>query len=218
MEHNKPTSPNAHSDADQLLTLLDTNQGYLTTRDLSAIGLPRVAITRLIKGGLIERIQRGVYRLSDMGAFPPADAEAEEFLELQLRYPYARPCLVSALHLHGLTTTRPAALQLAIPQNRRSLTVSTPATQVFYFAPKQYDAGVTTLPIRAHQLELYSPEKTLCDLLRYAPKFGRELYLEGLKKYLRSNSTHTLIAMAKRVGAWKNMERDLEVLAHDQDR
>ena len=54
-------------------------------------------------------------------------------------------------------------------------------------------------------------------MLRYAPKFGRELYLEGLRKYLRPTNTHALIGMAKQQGLWKKIRQDLEVLSHDQD-
>ncbi|MEW6421982.1 MAG: hypothetical protein AB1511_09690 [Deinococcota bacterium] len=37
---------------------------------------------------------------------------------MQLRVPHARPCLVTALNLHGLTTTMPVRLQVAIPRHR----------------------------------------------------------------------------------------------------
>ena len=78
---------------------------------------------------------------------------------------------------------------------------------------------MTTLDVRGHQLTTYSPEKTLTDLLRYAPRFGRELYLEGLRKYLgqRGVQVQALIQMGKDQGVWKELSRDLEVLLHDQD-
>jgi predicted transcriptional regulator of viral defense system len=214
----KTPSPPTITDRARLLRLFEERGGYLTSGEISQINLPGIVLTRSIEHGLIERVQRGVYRLSDTNHLPAVDAEAEELLELQLRFPAARPCLVSALHLHGLTTTRPVALQLAIPANQRGLKVDTPALEVFFFAPKYYDEGIVTLELRQRKLLVYSPEKTLCDLLRYAPKFGRELYLEGLKKYLHQHQSHDLIAMAKRLDIWSELGRDLEVLAHDQDR
>jgi len=55
--------------------------------------------------------------------------------------------------------------------------------------------------------------------LRYAPRFGRDLYLEGLKKYLRQPGAQVqaLIGVGKDQGVWKALSRDLEVLLHDQD-
>ena len=204
---------------DQLLTLFRAQGGLLTARAAGQAGLPSMAITRLLERGLIERVQRGVYRLTDESELPPADLEALDLLELQLRVPYARPCLVSALHLHGLSTTRPMALQLAIPRQRHRPRIEVPRTEFFFFGPQAYDAGLTTIDVRGQALVTYSPEKTLTDLLRYAPKYGRELYLEGLKKYLgrRPLQLRRLTEAAREAGVWTPMSRDLEVLLHDQD-
>ena len=201
----------------QLLELFQQHGGWLKAREVQDANMPSMALTRLLEQGLIERAQRGVYRLTDTSSLPETNSEAEELLELQLRFPYARPFLVSALHLHGLTTTRPSALQLAIPAHRHGLRVQSPAIEVFYLTKKQYNTELTSLEVRGRKLTTYTPEKTICDLLRYANKFGRELYLEGLKNYLQKHSSHQLIRVAKTTGVWKKLSQDLEVLAHDQD-
>ena len=200
-----------------LLRLFEQRGGYLTSREATQAGWPSINLTRLLERGLIERPQRGVYRLRDTSHLEPRDAEAQDLLEVQLRFPYARACLTSALHLHGLTTTRPAALQLAIPANRRSLPVTDPAIELYYFTPKHYDTGVTQLDAGGRTLVTYTPEKTLMDLLRYAPKFGRDIYLEGLKNYLRHGNRRALLEAARTAGVWHDLSRDLEVLSHDQD-
>jgi predicted transcriptional regulator of viral defense system len=206
------------SDANQLLKLFQARGGILTSREVSHFGIPRVTLTRLLKRGVIERVQRGVYRLTDTDTLSKASAEAEELLELQLRFPFARPFLVSALHLHGLTTTLPSALQLAIPAHRHGLPVRDPAIEVFFVTPQHYDSDLFNFSVRQRKLITYTAEKTICDLLRYSHKFGRELYLEGLKNYLRDHSSHKLIETAKRNRVWKKLSQDLEVLLHDQDR
>ncbi len=205
--------------AETVLELFVQRGGYLTSRDAVQAGVPGMTLTRLLRRGVIERPQRGVYRLVDTGKLEAVAAEAEDLLEVQLRFPYARPCLVSALHLHGLTTTRPAALQFAVPARHRRPVVDFPALEIFYFGPRAYRAGLTTLDVRGRPLTTYSPEKTLTDLLRYAPRFGRDLYLEGLKKYLGQPGVQVqaLIQMGKDQGVWKELSRDLEVLLHDQD-
>ncbi|GAA3821593.1 hypothetical protein GCM10022625_23820 [Deinococcus aetherius] len=202
-----------------MLDLFTQQGGYLTARDAARAGVPGVTLTRLLQQGVIERPQRGVYRLVDTGKLEAVAAEAEDLLEVQLRFPYARPCLVSALHLHGLTTTRPTALQFAVPAHHRRPAVNFPILEIFYFGPKAYRAGLTILNVRRRPLTTYGPEKTLTDLLRYAPRFGRDLYLEGLKKYLGwpGAQVQALIQMGKDQGVWKELSRDLEVLLHDQD-
>lgn len=193
--------------------------GYLTSLEATRAGFSRKALTRLVGSGQIERLDRGVYRLSDERDLPLAFAEQLDLLEVQLRHPYARPCLVSALHLHGLSITRPHRLQFALPANRQAITFAGTPLELFYFSAKFYHFGTLSLPVRGRVLTTYTPEKTLADLLRFAPRLGRELYLEGLKKYLGRRPLHLyrLTEAAHEAGVWTAMSRDLEVLLHDQD-
>lgn len=209
------TAPTSFS-PEQLRALFEARGGYLTTREVREHGFHTEQLSRLVARGHIERVQRGVYRLLDDQV--PFGA-AEDLLEMQLRVPFARPCLVSALHLHGLTTTRPARLQFAIPRNRTFPAMEALPTEVFYFGKRAYATGTLDLPVAGRSLTTYTPEKTLADLLRYAPKFGRDLYLEGLKNYLRRRraGTQALYEAARSVGVERELGRDLEVLLHDQD-
>ncbi|HEX2863854.1 MAG TPA: type IV toxin-antitoxin system AbiEi family antitoxin domain-containing protein [Deinococcales bacterium] len=202
--------------AARLRGLFEARGGYLTSREARDHGIHAEQLARLVALGRAERVQRGVYRL--LGDATPFGA-AEELLELQLRVPYARPCLVSALHLHGLTTTRPAALQFAIPRHRAFPWLAEPRVEVFYFQPQAYAYGTFELAVAGRRLTTYTAEKTLADLLRYAPKLGREVYLEGLKNYLRGRphrAGRALIEAARAMRVEAPLRRDLEVLAHDQ--
>ncbi|UBV44772.1 type IV toxin-antitoxin system AbiEi family antitoxin domain-containing protein (plasmid) [Deinococcus taeanensis] len=201
-----------------LLQLFQAHGGYLTSQDVRQASIPTMYLTLLERQGVIERLQRGVYRHPEAHT-GPTNSTAVDLLEVQLRVPFARPCLATALNLHGLTTTRPAALQFAIPANKHFPDLDSPQVDVFYFRPKAYQTGVVSVDVAGRALQTYSPEKTLVDLLRYAPKYGRELYLEGLKKYLqrRLGSPTALLQMAKTLGQDQHLRRDLEVLLHDQD-
>ncbi|GAA5504441.1 hypothetical protein Dxin01_04211 [Deinococcus xinjiangensis] len=202
----------------QILTLMQQRGGYLTSQEVAEAKLPKVALTRLLRSHQIERVERGVYRLPDTGSTPLIAAERQDLLAVQLRYPAALPCLISALHLHGLTTTRPARLQFAVQNNRTPLQSEHLPVETFYFSAKYYQTGQQHLDVGTRTLLTYTPEKTLLDLLRYAPKFGRELYLEGLKKYLKNHrSPYALMQLAGQLGSDKELLRDLEVLSHDQD-
>jgi len=210
------TTSNHHS---QLLQLAMTQGGYVTSSEATALGIPRTELTRAVRAGELVRLERGTYRLVHSDGLAPASAEAVDLLEVQLRYPYARPCLISALHLHGLTTTRPSLLQFAVPGNRQALSFEDLPIETFYFNARAYHEGVTQIQVRQRELSTYTLEKTLIDSLRYAPKFGCDLYLEGLKNALRQKrlDRRELTRLAKTFKVWKDLARDLEVLEHDQD-
>lgn len=199
--------------------LLRDHGGYATTSELTAAGIPRMELTRLTRAGTLVRLTRGVYRLADQSGLPPVDAAATDLLEVQLRFPAARPCLVSALHLHDLTTTTPHALQVALPRNRQTLHLDDVPLETFFFSKPAYTLGVIQLEVRGRPLTTYSIEKTLVDLLRFAPRFGRDIYLEGLKNALarRQLDRQTLTRLARELRVTRELARDLEVLSHDQD-
>lgn len=49
----------------QTILKLAAQCGLIRPRDLEALGLPRVALTRLARQGLLTRVSRGLYALSD---------------------------------------------------------------------------------------------------------------------------------------------------------
>lgn len=162
-----------------LQRLLREYGGIVTRRQTDAAGIEPHLLTRWVREGRLERVQRGVYRR------PEAPLLAEEgWLEVGLRIPYAVLCLRSALAYHGLTTYIPKAVDIAVPQNRYSPKLEYPPVRVHYFSPSTYDYGQQVVKIEGHPLKVYGPEKTLADLLRFAGRYGEDLFLEGLKNYL----------------------------------
>lgn len=199
----------------QLFALFQQGGGYLTARELQDSGIYFNLLRRWEHQGKVHKLQRGVYRLADASML-----SHEELLELQLRFPKARYCLITALFLHGLTTTQPLKIQLAFPHNHLFPGVDHPPVEVYYFRPGRYLPHMQDLPIAGttRTLQVYSPEKTLCDLLRYHKKLGRELYIEGLKKYLRQHPhPHVLLSVAREQNVTHTLMPDLEVLLHDID-
>jgi predicted transcriptional regulator of viral defense system len=77
--------------------------GMLRARDLSAVGIPRGHLTRLVKRGQLERIGRGLYRLPDSEV-----GEHHTLAQVAKRIPNAVVCLLSALRFHNLTTQAPS--------------------------------------------------------------------------------------------------------------
>lgn len=194
------------------MQLFEQHGGYLNSRQVRAAGIPLKSVQRLATGGQVEVVQRGVYHLPNSGV--PAHAD---LIELQLRLPYARPTLVTALDLHCLTTTKPAAVQLAVPLNRSVPELAWPPLQVFWYPPEIYEAGLIRWDEGGASFISYSPEKTLADLLRLERRLGRDVYIEGLKRYLAAPVINIpeLLEMARVCGVQRTLRRDLEVLTHE---
>ncbi|WP_135230179.1 type IV toxin-antitoxin system AbiEi family antitoxin domain-containing protein [Deinococcus fonticola] len=200
----------------ELLRTRFAQQGsYLTSSQVRAEGIDLKVIGRMIEAGEVEQVQRGVYRHT--GADLPEHAD---LIELQLRVPYARPTLMTALDLHGLTTTRPTRIQVAIPTNRAMPDLTYPPVQVYWYPPEVYEAGTVSFGQPPLTFTAYSPEKTIADLLRLSGKLGRQPYLEGLANYLArpDRNLPELLRIARIDRVEDELRRDLEVLTHDEVR
>lgn len=201
--------------ADILRTHFAQRGGYLTSSQVRALGIDLKVVGRMVEDGEVEQVQRGVYR-STSADLP----EHADLIELQLRVPYARPALLTALDLHGLTTTRPTRIQVAIPANRTMPGLTYPPVQVYWYPPEVYEAGTATLGTPPLTFTTYSAEKTLADLLRLSGKLGRQPYLEGLTNYLAhpNRNIPELLRMARIDRVEDDLRHDLEVLTHDETR
>jgi predicted transcriptional regulator of viral defense system len=77
-------------------------EGILRTQDLERRGVPRKALKKLSDQGVLEKIGRGLYRVSNSEI-----TEHQSLLEASKRVPQGIVCLLSALRFHGLTTQNP---------------------------------------------------------------------------------------------------------------
>jgi predicted transcriptional regulator of viral defense system len=168
------TSPSTRA----LETLFAQHHGVLTHRQVVGAGLRPRILARLVGESRVERVQRGVYRLSDA----PMQT-AEELLELHLRVPHAVVCLTSALAYHRLSTVAPLEVHLAISRTVRTPAVTFPPVRFYRFSTGAFEYGMTSTPIGGVDVPIFTPEKTLADLLKYRNKLGIDLFLEGLRTY-----------------------------------
>jgi len=192
--------------------MLRQQNGWLTHREALEAGLDPHLLGDAVRQGRLERLQRGVYRATD--ALPLG---FDDLLEVQLRFPHAVPCLTSALSFHGLTVHNPSTVEIAVPRGRHAPRLEFPPLTVYTFTPRLYRYGLETYPLGDLSVRLYTPEKTLCDLLRFSKRLGMEPFLEGLKNYLRARAGHRpqlprLLEAAQVCGVTVRLKATLEVL------
>lgn len=151
----------------------------------------------------------GVYRWADA---PAADTDLIEIAE---RVPRATLCLESALARHGLIDAIPAAIDIAIPRGSRRPTLRAPC-RLHQFDPKTFELGRETVDVGAKRpLGLYSPERSLVDVVRLRHLGGSDMAWEALRRWLQrpGRSPTQLIDLAQGfVGAEPALRRALEVL------
>ncbi|MGH8979840.1 MAG: type IV toxin-antitoxin system AbiEi family antitoxin domain-containing protein [Acidimicrobiales bacterium] len=128
--------------------------------------------------GEIISLGGGVYRWADA---PPADSDLIEIAE---RVPHATLCLETALARHSLIDAIPSAIDIAIPRGSTRPALQAPC-RIHQFDPRTFDLGREELEVGGRKpLGLYSPERSLVDVVRLRHLEGSEVAWEALRRWL----------------------------------
>ncbi|NOY46305.1 MAG: transcriptional regulator [Deltaproteobacteria bacterium] len=152
--------------------------GQLRMSEALRHGISRYMLYSLRDKGVIERVSRGIYRLTEL---PPIGNP--DLVTVSLRFPKAVVCLVSALAWHDLTTQVPHVISVAVPRNARMPSLDYPPVQAHRFSGEAYSSGIEEHRIDGVPVKVYDPEKTLADCFKFRNKIGMDVVLEALKLY-----------------------------------
>ena len=151
---------------------------YFRQRDAAEVGVNSRQLRRLVDDGLIERVARGLYRMTD--------AEYTEHYTraaVCARIPNAVLCLLTALRVHDIGTQLPAEVWIAIPHKAR-----TPATvlpvRVVRFSGASLRYGVEDTEFEGVPARITSPARTVVDCFRFRRLVGMDVALEAIRDTL----------------------------------
>lgn len=134
------------------------------------------SLNALKKENRIEKISRGLYRLTDYipGSHP-------DLVAASLQAPRGVICLLSALVFHEATTEIPKCVDIAIPRNSHANRIQYPPVRFYRFAPQVWKAGIGEHEIEGHKIKVYCLAKTIADCFKFRNKIGADVAREALK-------------------------------------
>ena len=185
-------------------------KGPVRARDMDDAGIPRAYLKRLRDRGVLEQVDRGLYRLADSPM-----SELGSLAEVSKRVPHAVICLLSALQLHGMTTEAPHAVWVLIDRHARFPKVASPNLEVVRASGAAKTRGVEMRTIEGVKVPLTTPAKTVADCFRFRRHVGLDVALAALKDYLkqRKGSIDALVEAARADRIYPFMRPYLEALA-----
>ena len=148
-----------------------------TSEILRAEVHPRELYAAREDGTLVE-VSRGLFRLASLPMTEP------DLIIVASRMPTAQICLVSALHLHGLTRDIPRAVHVALPRGRHPARLEAPPMEVFHFAAASYETGFEAHTIDGLELQVTTPAKSVADAFKFRSRVGLETALDALRQTL----------------------------------
>ena len=150
--------------------------GMLRTGEALQLGIHPRTLYEMRDSGALERISRGVYRLTDLPPLSDPDLVA-----VATRIPQGVICLVSALAFHRLTREIPHYVYVALPRGGEPPRLEHPPLRIFWLTDAVFRAGVETHSLDGVSLHIYSPAKTIADCFKYRNKIGIGVAVEALR-------------------------------------
>lgn len=183
--------------------------GILRTNEAIDKGIHPRTLYAMRDAGLLERLDRGLYRLTDL---PPLSDP--DLVTAANKIPKGVICLISALHFHDITTQIPHAVSIAVNRGTEPPRLDHPPIRLYWFSGEAFTAGIETHRIDNSPIQVYSAEKTLADCFKYRNKIGMDTVLEALTLYRDHHKPkpRKLIEYAKVCRVEKVMRPYLEAL------
>lgn len=161
---------------DKITDYFKLHGGVARFSSLRKAGLHPDTIKRMEKEGKIEKIGRGLYRLS-----AHAIDSHPDYVLASLQTPKGVICLVSALYFYGATNEIPRFVDIAIPTGSRAIKIKYPPVKFYRFSPKTWASGVEKHRIEGHDIAIYSLAKTVADCFKFRNRIGVNVAREALK-------------------------------------
>lgn len=154
---------------------------FFRPRDVRLLGVSFRQLQRLVADGTVEKLGRGLYRLSEV--------EPDEFETIAMvatAAPDAIVCLLSALRIHDIGTQSPHQVWLAIDRKARIPRRLPAKVRIVRFSGAMLTYGVVTQAIQGVRVRLTNPARTVVDCFRYRNKIGLDVAMEALRDAVRS--------------------------------
>ena len=175
--HTRTAEP---SKSDRIIQLAG-QLGVLRPKDLAGEGIQAEYLRRACDKGVIKKVGRGSYVLSQKEVNPGLDLAV-----VARAVPNGVICLRSALAFHGLGETPRNTVDIAIERRAARPRLDYPTLRVARLGGAAFTEGVERHAIEGVKVRIYSLEKTLADLFKFRKKIGPHLAVDALRAALQA--------------------------------
>lgn len=156
--------------------MLKWQSGIVTTAQISAAGIPRYYLSRMVADNILRRVARGIYAA-------PEAWEDEMFL---LQYKYSKGIFSheTALYIHGFTDRTPTRFVMTFPYGYHAQSIASTNIRMKKAVKSLYDLGIVDGKTSfGNEIRLYDLERTLCDIVKGNNNCDIQIVNQAMKKY-----------------------------------
>ncbi|MCU4706799.1 type IV toxin-antitoxin system AbiEi family antitoxin domain-containing protein [Mycoplasma sp. CSL7503-lung] len=185
---------------------LKQSGGIITTSYCKENNIPTVYLTRMVKKGLLVKVEKGIY-ITQNGDY-------DELYFYQYRFKKAIFSYETALFLLGLIDKIPRNIDVTV-YNGYKFNEKSNNFNIHYTNKSIYDLGIIEKSTMfGNKIKLYSYERILCDFISHKDKMDTEVYVKLVQSYFsyKDKNIHSLYEIANKMGIQKKVIEVMEIV------
>ncbi len=158
-------------------SIMKMNNGYVTSKELSNLGIHRMYLNIMKDKGMIEKVGNGIY----IDSSKIEDSYFVFGLELSnIIYSH-----MTALYFHGLSIKAPNdKYDITVPNNYFNYKIKN--HNVFYVDKNIYELGLTQVDTpMGNKVKSYDIERCVCDIIRSKNRMDSEFVKYSIREYIK---------------------------------
>ena len=195
------------SKEEQILKLIEDNNGVITTKEIARNDINRVFLTRLVNKGELERVKKGIYVLPSTWG--------DEYFNLT----YGNNAIFSydtALYFLFLCETVPSTYHITVNRGYNGSLKKNNNVKLHFVKNEIFELGKIMIKSpQGQNVFCYDAERCICDLLKDKDNQDIETIKYAITEYLNNKNERDLpklMEYAKKFNVEADISKYLEVL------
>lgn len=165
------------SSIDVIKSIMKLNNGYVTTKEVTGLGIHRMYLSIMKKRGMIERVGSGIYIDSNK--------IEDSYFILGLELPNVIYSHMTALYFYGFSIKAPNdKYDITVRNNYFNYKIR--EHNVFYVDKDVYELGLTEVKTpMGNCVKVYDVERCICDIIRSKNRMDSEHVRYSIRTYLK---------------------------------
>ena len=160
--------------------IIDINGGYVTSKQITELGIHRMYLNIMMKKGIIQKVRKGIYI--------DKNVMEDSYYTFQLKYPKTIYSRFTALYFYGLTEIFPYKYELTVDYNYHVDDVNKHHS-VIKCKKDILNLGVTKVKTYGgHYINCYDIERCICDIIKYRNRLDIEQVKKSVKMYIKDEN------------------------------